>query len=401
VPKKVLVSTVELAWRAGRGRSLGVTGASGIGLDWAAITARKNRLIAEWSKGEPENLQEKGIAVVRGPAAFTGPHAVRAGARTLNAERVVIATGSSPARPSMPGVEHAITNEELLALTTRPDRMVVIGGGAIGMEFGFAFARAGTRVTVLQAGPAVLPAADDEVRAALEKIAREAGLDIRTQAKVTRITPDRVVEAEVGGTAQRFPGDAVLIATGRPPNIGGLGLDAAGVAVERGAVKVNEFNQSPTAAHVYAAGDVTGLHQHTPAAWYDGRLAAENAVKGNHRKVDYSIFPTTMFTIPALAQVGLTEAEARRRGSKVAVKRVPYEDSTMAGIRDETDGLIKVVSDEATGRLLGVHILGAHAEELIHIAAVAMRAGLTRKDLAGMHYVFPTLAGSLFDAMWD
>jgi pyruvate/2-oxoglutarate dehydrogenase complex dihydrolipoamide dehydrogenase (E3) component len=397
----VLVSTVELAWRARRGGSLGVTGASGVGLDWAAITARKNRLVESWSKGKPEKLREQGIDVVRGPAAFTGPHELRVGERALTAERVVIATGSSPARPSIPGVEHAITNEELLQLTTRPDRLVVIGGGAIGMEFGFAFARAGTRVTVLQSGPAVLPAADEEVRTALEAIARTAGLEIRTQAKVTRITRERVVEAEIGGAAQRFPGDAVLVATGRPPNIRGLGLEAAGVALERGAVKVNDFRQSPTAAHVYAAGDVTGLHQHTPVAWYEGTLAAENAVKGNHRTVDYSIFPTTMFTIPALAQVGLTEAEARRHAPRVAVSRVPYEDSTMAGILDETDGLIKVVYEEASGRLLGVHILGAHAEELIHIAAVAMRAGLTRKDLAGMHYVFPTLSGSLFDAMWD
>jgi len=397
----VLVSTVELAWRARRGGRLGLTGANGIGLDWAAITARKNRIVAAWSEGKPERLERQGIAVLRGHAAFTGPHELRVGDQRVTVERVVIATGSSPARPPIPGIEHTLSSAELLDLTTRPERMVVIGGGAIGMEFGFAFARAGARVTVLQAGPAVLPPADEEVRAALVDIAREAGIDIRTQAKVTRVGPDRTVEAQVDGAVQRLPADAVLVATGRPPNVHGLGLEAAGIAVERGAVKVNEFCQSPSAAHVYAAGDVSGHHQHTPVAWYEGKLAAENALRGNHRAVDYTIFPTTMFTIPALAQVGLTEAEARQRGQRVAVSRAPYENSTMAGILDETEGLIKVVSEEASGRLVGVHILGAHAEDLIHVAAVAMRGGLTRRDLAGMHYVFPTLAGGLFDVMGE
>ncbi len=397
----MLVSTVELAWRARRAGKLGLTGTGGLGLDWGAIIARKNGIIASWSEGKDARLERRGIAVLRGRARFEGPHELAVDGRRVTAERVVIATGSSPARPPIEGIERALTSTELLEQTTRPDRLVVIGGGAIGMEFGFAFGRAGSRVTVLQSGPGVLPAADEELRAALVEIARGAGIDIRTQAKVTRISADRAVEAEVGGAPQRFPADAVLVATGRPPNVAGLGLDAAGVAVERGAVKVNEYRQSPTAPHVYAAGDVTGLHQHTPVAWYEGKLTAENALQGNRRAVDYFLFPTTMFTIPALAQVGLTEAEARRRGHPVAVSRVPYEDSTAAAVRDETEGLIKVVHEEGSGRLLGVHVLGAGAEDLIHVAAVAMRGRLTRRDLAGMHYVFPTLAGSFFDAMWD
>ena len=214
------------------------------------------------------------------------------------------------------------------------------------------------------------------------------------------ITSDLAVEAEIGGTRERFEGDVVLVATGRPPNTGGLGLESAEIHMERGAVSVNEYLQSPTAPHVYAAGDVIGRHQHTPVAWYEGRVAAENALKGNHEAVDFNVFPTTIFTIPAMAQVGLTEAEARRRGLRVGVGRSPFEDNTAASVREETEGLVKVVYDEATGQLLGVHILGPNAEDLIHVAAVAMRGGLRRQDLAGMHYVFPTLAGGLFDAMW-
>ena len=228
-----------------------------------------------------------------------------------------------------------------------------------------------------------------------------AGLEVRTGARVACITAERTVEAEIDGTLQRCPADVVLAATGRPPNIAGLGLEAAGVAVERGGVTVNEFRQSPSAPHVYAAGDVTGQHQHTPAAWYEGTLAAENALQGNHRAVDFRLFPTTVFTIPPLAQVGLTEAEARPQGLRVGVARVPFADNTAAGVREETEGLVKVVYDEPSGHLLGVHILGAGAEDLIHIAAVAMRGGLRRQDLASMHYVFPALADAVFDAMWD
>jgi pyruvate/2-oxoglutarate dehydrogenase complex dihydrolipoamide dehydrogenase (E3) component len=396
----VLVSTVELAWRARRAGTLGLTGTASLGLDWGAVITRKNRLVSDWSAGKPESLGRQGIAVLRGPARFVGPRELEIAGQRVSAERIVIATGSAPARPSIPGIEHALTSTELLDLTARPERLVVIGGGYIGMEFAFIFGRAGARVTVLQSGPYVLPAADDELRDALVALAPDAGVDIRTQARVTRVAADRTVEAEIAGRTERFPADVVLVATGRPANTAGLGLEVAGVAVERGAVTVNEYRQSLTAPHVYAAGDVTGQHQHTPAAWYEGRLVAENALKGNHRAVDFRVFPSTVFTIPPLAQVGLTEGEARRQGFRVGVTRAPFVDSSAAGVRDETEGLVKVVYDEPSDRVLGVHILGAGAEDLIHIAAVAMRGGLGRQDVAALHYVFPTLAGSVFDAMW-
>jgi pyruvate/2-oxoglutarate dehydrogenase complex dihydrolipoamide dehydrogenase (E3) component len=380
---------------------MGVTGTTGLGLDWPAVIDRKNRIVASWSEGKEGELGRQGISVLRGRARFTGAHELEVGDRRVSAERVIVATGSSPARPPIEGIEHALTSEQLLEHRSLPGRLVVIGGGAIGCEFGFAFARAGSRVTILQSGPAVLPGVDDELREALGALGVEAGMELRTGARVRRIAADRTVEAGIGGTQERFPADVVLVATGRPPNTADLGLDAAGVALERGAVRVNEFRQSTTAPHVYAAGDASGSHQHTPVAWYEGRLAAENALRGNRTAVDFRVFPSNVFTIPPLAQVGLTEAEARRQGLRVAVSRAPFEDSAAAGIREETAGLVKVVYEEGTGRLLGVHILGAGAEDLIHVAAVAMRGGLTRKDLAGMHYVFPTIAGSVFDAMWD
>jgi pyruvate/2-oxoglutarate dehydrogenase complex dihydrolipoamide dehydrogenase (E3) component len=394
----VLVSTVELAWRARRGARLGLTGARRVGLDWRRVIGRKNRLVERWSRGKRQSLERQGIAVLRGRARFTGPHEVAVDGRRVTAERIVIATGSAPARPPIEGIEHAVTSAELFERTSLPERLVVIGGGYIGLELAFVFGRAGSRVTVLQSGPHVLPGADDELRAALVALADGAGITILTGARASRITRARTVHAAVGGTARRFAADVVLVATGRPANVADLGLDAAGVAVERGAVRVNERRQSPTAPHVYAAGDANGEHQHTPVAWYEGRLVAENALRGPGRAADFAVLPTATFTIPALAQVGLTEGEARRRGHRVGVGRAPFADSAAAGVSEETEGLVKLVYDEADGRLLGVHILGVGAEDLIHVGAVALRAGMTRHDLAAMHYVFPTMAGSVFDA---
>jgi pyruvate/2-oxoglutarate dehydrogenase complex dihydrolipoamide dehydrogenase (E3) component len=395
----VLVSTVELAWRARKAGELGIRGTEGIGLDWSAVIARKNRLVASWSEGKEEALEQQRIAVLRGRARFVGRHEIAVDGRRVTAGRIILATGSAPARPPIEGIERALTSDQLLEQTTLPRHLVVIGGGAIGMELGFAFGRAGSRVTVLQSGDHVIPAADGEMRDALVALAGDAGLDVRTGARISRISPDLTVAAEVGGRGERFMAETVLVATGRLPNTADLGLELAGVELERGAVRVNEFRQSTSAPHVYAAGDVTGSHQHTPAAWYEGQLAAENALQGNRRVADFTVFPTATFTIPALAQVGLTEATARQRGGRVAVGRAPFADSSAAGVRAETEGLVKAVFDEPTGRLLGVHVLGPNAEDLIHIAAVALRASLTREDLAGMHYVFPTLAGSVFDAM--
>ncbi len=397
----MLVSTVELYYRTKRAASLGLTGLEGIGLDWPAIIERNDNIVGSWSEGADVSLEKKGIAILRGQARFTGPTELEVDQlrRRVTASRFVIATGSSPGRPAIEGIENTISSDGLLNRKHLPDRMAVIGGGVIAMELGFCLARAGTKVTVLQKGPQVLPGVDTEIREALEEIAGQAGIKIHTDVKVVKVDSDRSVTAEIEGRVERFPSDVVLVATGRPPNVAPLQLKNAGVELNRGGVRVNEFLQSPTAPHVFAAGDVIGAHQHTPVAWYEGQLAAHNALKGTERKLDLGFLPTAIFTIPAMAQVGLTEADARDKGLQVAVKRLAMQHNPAAGVRDEKEGLVKIVCEEKTDRLLGVHVLGAGAEDLVQIAAVAMRGGLTRADVSAMHYVFPTLGGAIFDAM--
>ncbi|MBI2361579.1 MAG: NAD(P)/FAD-dependent oxidoreductase [Deltaproteobacteria bacterium] len=393
------MSTIELFWRARKGAALGLRGTDNLSLDWRAIIERKDRIVESWSKGKEENLAKLGIAVLRGKGRFSGPNEIDIEGKKLTARKVIIATGSRPARPSFPGADHGITSDDLIHLKEQPARLVVVGGGFIGLEFGFALARAGSKVTILQSGPQIGPALDDEIREALLVTAKEAAIDIFTGVQVSRIAENSTVEARVGHKNMSFPADEVLLATGRPSNVDNLNLPKASVDVERSAVKVNEFLQSVSNENVYAIGDAAGKHQHTPVAWYEGPIAARNALKGNERKVDFSVFPSAIFTIPAIGQVGLTEREALQRGLKAKVTRLPFTSNPAAGVRDETEGMVKVVYEEATDKVLGVHVLGAHAEDMVQIAAVGMLGGLKRSQLGAAHYVFPTLGGAIFDAM--
>jgi len=395
----VLVSTIELLTRARRGKELGIKGADNLSLDWPAVIARKDDIVARWSKGKEAAPVKLGIPVLRGKGTFTGPHEVAVNGRNYSADKIVIATGSKPARPPIPGAELGITSHELIHLWEQPRTLVVVGGGFIGLEFGFALAWAGSKVTILQSGPQIAPPLDEEIRAVLIKAGQEAGITIATNVKVKRIAADKTVEAEMEGRAEKYSADEVLLATGRPSNVEPLQPQTAGIDLDRGAVKVNEFLQSVSAPQIYAVGDAAGKHQHSPVAWYEGPIAAHNALRGNERKVDFSIFPNAIFTIPAIGQVGLTEKEALSRGLKAKVSKLSYDSNPAAGVRDETEGMVKVVYEEGSERILGVHVIGAHAEDIVQIAAVGIRGGLKKSEVGAMHYVFPTIGGAIFDTM--
>jgi pyruvate/2-oxoglutarate dehydrogenase complex dihydrolipoamide dehydrogenase (E3) component len=395
----VLVSTVELFSRARRSEELGVQGTEHLGLDWGAVIERKDRIVASWSKSKEVIPEQLGVTVLRGKGVFTGPHEIAVNGKNYSAEKIIVATGSKPARPPIPGAELGITSDELIHLKRQPEKLLVIGGGFIGLEFGFALAWAGTKVTILQSGPQIAPALDDEIRELLLKAATEAGITVVTNVKVGRIAQDKTVEGEINGRTDKFPADTVLLATGRPSNVEPLNPKQAGIELDRSAVKVNEYLQSISAPHVYAVGDAAGKHQHSPVAWYEGPIAAHNALRGNQQKTDFSVFPNAIFTIPAIGQVGLTEREALERGLKVKTSKLPYDYNPAAGVRNETEGMVKVLYEAQTDRILGVHVIGAHAEDIIQIAAVAMKGGMKKSEVGAMHYVFPTLGGAIFDTM--
>lgn len=393
------MSTIELFTRARHAKELGINGTENLTFDWPAVIARKDEIVKSWSIGKNATPEKLGIPVLRGHARFTAPHEIGVNDNTYSAEKFIIATGSKPGRPPISGAEYGITSDELIHLKEQPARMVVVGGGFIGLEFGFALAWAGTKVTILQSGPEIAPALDQEIRALLLESAAKAGIVVKTNVKVTRIGSDKTVESDIGGRTETFSADQVLLATGRPSNVAPLNPHAAKIDLDHSAVKVNEYLQSVSAPHIYAVGDSAGKRQQSPVAWYEGPIAAHNAIKGNERKVDFSVFPTAIFTIPAVGQVGLTEAEALNRGIKAKTTKLPYEYNPAAGVRNETEGMVKVVYEEGTERILGVHVIGAHAEDTIQIAAMAMKGGLNRSEVGAMHYVFPTFGGAIFDAM--
>ena len=393
------MSTIELFTRARHATELGINGTENLTFDWPAVIARKDEIVKSWSTGKNATPEKLGIPVLRGHARFTAPHEIAVNDNTYSAEKFIIATGSKPARPPISGAEYGITSDELIHLKEQPARMVVVGGGFIGLEFGFALAWAGTKVTILQSGPEIAPALDQEIRALLLESAAKAGILVKTNVKVTRIGSDKTVESDIGGRTETFSADQVLLATGRPSNVAPLNPPAAKIELDHSAVKVNEYLQSASAPHIYAVGDSAGKRQQSPVAWYEGPIAAHNAIKGNERKVDFSVFPTAIFTIPAVGQVGLTEVEALNRGIKAKTTKLPYEYNPAAGVRNETEGMVKVVYEEGTERILGVHVIGAHAEDTIQIAAMAMKGGLKKSEVGAMHYVFPTFGGAIFDAM--
>jgi len=393
------VSTVELLTRARHAKELGIKATENLALDWPAVIARKDEIVKSWSIGKNATPEKLGVLVLHGHARFTSPREITVDDKTYSAEKFIIATGSKPARPPIPGVEYGITSDELIHLKEQPARMVVVGGGFIGLEFGFALAWAGTQVTILQSGAEIAPALDQEIRTILLESAAKAGITVKTNVKVTRIGSDKSVETEIEGRAQKFAADQVLLATGRPSNVEPLNPNAAKLELDHGAVNVNEYLQSVSAPHIYAVGDAAGKRQHSPVAWYEGPIAAHNAIKGNERKVDFTLFPTAIFTIPAIGQVGLTEADALKRGLKIKVSKLPYDSNPAASARNETEGMVKVVYEEGTERILGVHVIGAHAEDIIQIAAMAIKGGLKKSEVGTMHYVFPTLGGAIFDSM--
>lgn len=395
----MLVSTIELFTRARHAKELGINGTENLTFDWPAVIARKDEIVKSWSIGKNATPEKLGIPVLRGHARFTAPHEIGVNDNTYSAEKFIIATGSKPGRPPISGAEYGITSDELIHLKEQPARMVVVGGGFIGLEFGFALAWAGTKVTILQSGPEIAPALDQEIRSLLLESAAKAGIVVKTNVKVTRIGSDKTVESDIGGRTETFSADQVLLATGRPSNVAPLNHHAAKIDLDHSAVKVNEYLQSVSAPHIYAVGDSAGKRQQSPVAWYEGPIAAHNAIKGNERKIDFSVFPTAIFTIPAVGQVGLTEMEALNRGIKAKTTKLPYEYNPAAGVRNETEGMVKVVYEEGTERILGVHVIGAHAEDTIQIAAMAMKGGLNKSEVGAMHYVFPTFGGAIFDAM--
>jgi glutathione reductase (NADPH) len=391
VPKKLFVYASQY--------SEAFTDARGFGWDvepaqfhWPRLLANKNREIARLNGVYGRLLQEAGAELITGRARLLDAHTVTVGDRRWTADRILIATGGWPYVPDFPGREHAITSNEVFHLERLPRRAVLVGGGYIAVEFAGIFRGLGVETTQIYRGGLFLRGFDDECRAFLASEVRKRGIDLRFNTGVREITRNAAGLRVVLDSGEALGADLVLYATGRAPNTVGLGLEAAGVRVrDGGAIEVNADLQT-SVPHIYANGDVTDRVNLTPVATAEGTALARTLFGGQPSRVDYDGIPSCIFSQPSLATVGLTEQAARAAGRDILVFRTAFTPmkQTLGGRSEKM--LLKLVVDRATDRVLGAHMVGPDAGEIIQGIAIAMKAGATKAMFDATIGIHPTAA---------
>ena len=398
-PKKVLVGAAEVTDWARRMEGKGVQ-AQQLRIDWRELMRFKRSFTEPVPKQREEGFAKAGIAAFHGRARFVGPSTVQVGEEVLEGRYVVIAAGQRPADLKIPGEKHLTTSDQFLELDELPKRILFIGGGYIAFEFAHVAARAGSQVAIVHRGARPLPRFDPYLVDALVERTRELGVDIQLGSEAEGIEKGSghlIVRTSTSGQKRTLEADMVVHAAGRVPEIDDLNLNAAGVEWGERGVKVNDFLQSVSNAAVYAAGDAaaSGGPPLTPVAAYEGMIVAANLLKGNHQKPNYLGIPTVVFAIPPLASVGLGEREAREQGLKFKVKKEMTSSWYSSRRVGETYSGFTVLVEEGTDRILGAHLLGGQAEEVINLFAVAMRSGMPATDLKHMLFAYPTHGSNL------
>ena len=399
IPSKTLTRAADLHYRV-RHHGFGGIVCEAQTRDWPLIHRQKDELVEALRTAKYSAVLKayEGIRLIEGKARIEKDLSIRVDGQVVRAGRIVVATGSQPFAPPIPGLSETgcLDNESLMALEKLPATMLVLGAGAIGLELAQAYARFGVKVTIHEVAGQIAPLEDADTADELEKHLRADGIDICTCSKVVGARPegrDKIIVAEMpDGKAREFRAEALLVATGRHAVTKDLGLEEAGVRLgKRGEIEVDDYLQT-TKPGIYASGDCTNLPQFVYVAAAAGHLAAENALEGNKRKIDLAVVPRVTFTDPQLASVGLTEKQARDRGLKVKVSKLPLEHVPRALAARDTRGLIKLVAEDPTGRLLGAHITAPEAGEMIMEPTLAMKFGLTIEDLVTTLHPYLTLA---------
>lgn len=404
IPSKALIHSAALFKRAKAGAAFGVV-ASGWAFDWGQAQTKKTEIVTNVVKGVQTLLGAAKVDVKQGTGRLVDARTVAikngAGEERVRAKAVIIASGSEPA--GIPGVtidgQRVLSSTEGLLLAEQPKTFLIVGGGVIGMEFASMLSTLGTRVTVVEMLPQILPMEDPMLVRVLQGALQKQGVAFHVNTKVEKIetTPSGVRVGITGGNA--VEAEKVLIATGRSLNSGDLGLEAAGVATERGAIAVDE-RMATSVPGIYAIGDVTGLSLLAHVASAQGLVAAANAMGGD-ATMDYSAIPNCIYTDPEIASVGLSESKAKEQGRPVKVGRFNFAALGKAACIGETEGMVKVIADPANDALLGVGIVGPHATDLIAEGVLAIRYGLAAGQLADAIHAHPTLPEAVMEAAHD
>ncbi|HYY44956.1 MAG TPA: mercury(II) reductase, partial [Actinomycetota bacterium] len=365
IPSKNLLAAAESYHRAGHHPFPGIS-TSQSGVDMSAVVKTKRNVVQMLRKRKYVDLAGLyGVDIIRGSGRFAGPDVIDVGGRRLEAARFLIATGSAPRVPPLKGLKEAgyLTSTTAMRLEEHPESLLVIGGGYIGLELGQLFAHLGTKVTIVEALDRIAPFEEPEISRWMTRILGDQGIEVATSAKVVQVErgASKVLVANAGAEVRRFEGSEVLIAMGRRPVLSGLDLDRAGVQTDEHGNLVLDDELRTTNNRIFAAGDVTGGPQFVYVAAAQGTLAAENAIGGYGRKIDYEALPRVTFTTPNIAAVGLTEVQAKNEGFDCECRTLELERISRAIVSLDTRGAIKIVAERRTGKVLGIHALGIHA----------------------------------------
>jgi mercuric reductase len=367
-------------------------------LDFRKAMDEKDRLVRKFRRKKYINvLKELNVEYIHGLAHFTSKNEVRTDNKVLIGDKFVIATGARSKPPSVNGVKDVdyLTNEEALNLKECPDSMIIVGGRALGLEFAQMYAHFGAKVTLLQRSGRILPEEEPEISEALESYLRDEGIEIYTGVSLNHVFQKKrvkIVSARVKGRNKEFQAEQLLFATGRTPNTDNLKLEKASVELdENGFVKVNEEMQT-SAPHIWAAGDVIGEPMLETIAAKEGAVAVNNAFGETKKRIKFYEVPRAVFTYPEVASVGLTDAQANGQGIKCACGILSLDLVPKAHVIGDTRGLVKLVANAETKRVVGVHILAPHAADIIHEGVMAVKFKLTIDDIIDTVHVFPTLS---------
>jgi pyruvate/2-oxoglutarate dehydrogenase complex dihydrolipoamide dehydrogenase (E3) component len=399
VPSKALLKVSKVAHTVRTADALGVEGNADPEIDMRRVIGGVRQAQAGIVSYEDQAaFQRDGIDVLWGAARFVDPHTLDLAGRTVRARRFFISTGSEALVPPIPGMRESgrvLTNENLFELEALPRRLVVIGGGYIGVEMAQALARLGSDVTLVEQRERILWSEEPEASELISRALCDDGVRILCNTTAQRVTSDddhALVYVACNGHTEALPADRMLVAVGQQARTAGLGLDAASVRCdEQGAIQVDDYLRT-SQGHIYAVGDVNGRYAFSHMAAYEASVAVPNALFPIKTKATYPLVAWSAFTDPEVAHLGLTEAEAREQHGNVTVIRLPFSHIDRANAEHATDGFIKIIATPIRGKILGVHIVGDSAGEAIHSWVVALKHGLTVGNIATTTHVYPTIS---------
>lgn len=408
IPTKVLLACVAALDQCKRAAEFGVDVPS-CGANIPVMMARKDKIVKQLTSGVEGLFRKNKIRLARGSGRITAVHEVTIytdqGSQTITTDKILIATGSAPAVLPLPGLEiggNVWTSTEALSFDSPPKKLLVIGAGAIGLEAGYTFARLGTEVTVVEIMGQIIPAADSEIARDLMKWLEVAGMKFLLNSSVVRAEDTqngKLVTITTPDGEQQMECDKVLVAVGRRAVIDGIGLENVGVKHDGRRVQVNESMQT-NIPNIYAAGDVIGEPMLAHVGWTEGIVAVEHAL-GLGSRMSYKAYPACVYTTPECASVGLTEEQAKERHGDIRIGKFGFGHNGKAMAIGETDGYVKVITDPRFGEILGLHIIGPHATDMIAEAVLAIANELTVDELMSAIHPHPTLSESVQEAAYD